>query len=72
MVTVEMVANQFGQLQAAYARSNISFNYISTDWSVNDTWATDENGLDMKMDIFTENSSVIAKERFVEHPSDFE
>lgn len=48
LVTPAMVANQFGVLQQAYASSNISFKLAGTDFTVNNSWATDVNDLDMK------------------------
>ena len=48
-VTNGMIANQVGILQAAFAASNISFNLIGVDHSINDTWATDENDAEMKL-----------------------
>ncbi|MCJ1482569.1 hypothetical protein MMC06_002735 [Schaereria dolodes] len=47
-VTHAMVANQFGILQTYYASANISFNLLGTDWSVNNSWATDADDAGMK------------------------
>ena len=49
MVTKDMIANQLGALQAAYAPSNISFDLVGTDYIVNDRWAADQNDSDMKL-----------------------
>ncbi|MCJ1307263.1 hypothetical protein MMC25_000909 [Agyrium rufum] len=48
MVTRDMISNQYGELQSAYANSSISFNLVNTSYTVNDTWATDQNDMDMK------------------------
>lgn len=59
MVTKAMVENQIGVLQSAYASSNITFNLISTDYTVNDTWATDQNDADMKIALRKGNYSAL-------------
>ena len=56
---MEMVANQLGAIQAAYASSNISFDLISTDYTVNDTWATDGNDAEMKVALRKGNYSAL-------------
>ena len=48
MVTEDMISNQLGALQSSYAPSNISFNLVSVDFSVNDTWAQGNADADMK------------------------
>jgi hypothetical protein len=58
-VSPAMISDQFGQLQAAYAASNISFRLIQVDYTVNDTWATDENDADMKMALRIGNYSTL-------------
>ena len=58
-VSKAMIANQIGTLQAAYASSNISFNLVDVDYSVNDTWATDENDADMKLALRKGNYSAL-------------
>ena len=58
-VTKDMIANQVGTLQAAYASSNISFNLIGVDHSINDTWATDQNDADMKLALRKGNYSTL-------------
>ena len=59
MVTKDMVANQLGALQAAYAPSNISFHLVSTDSTVNDAWANDENDEAMKLALRKGNYSAL-------------
>ena len=58
-VTKAMIANQVGTLQAAYATSNISFDLIGVDRTVNDTWATDQNDADMKLALRKGNYSTL-------------
>ena len=59
MVTKDMIANQFGALQAAYAPSNISFHLVATDYTINDTWATDQNDGNMKVALRRGNYSAL-------------
>ena len=47
-ITRTMVANQFGELQSAYANSSISFTLMNVSYTSNDTWATDAADDDMK------------------------
>ncbi|MCJ1447064.1 MAG: hypothetical protein MMC23_007573 [Stictis urceolatum] len=49
VVSRDMIANQVGVLQAAYASSNISFKLVGTDYTINDSWATDVDDVDMKI-----------------------
>jgi hypothetical protein len=58
-ITRDMVANQIGELQSAYASSNISFALVETDYTVNDTWATDVNDVDMKLALRKGNYSAL-------------
>ena len=58
-ISKDMIANQLGALQAAYASSNISFNLVATDYTVNDTWATDQNDGDMKLALRKGNYSAL-------------
>ena len=59
MVTKDMIANQLGALQAAYALSNISFKLVGTDYSVNDDWATDAADSAMKLALRKGNYSTL-------------
>ena len=58
-VTHDMIANQLGILQAAYASSNISFQLRGVDHTVNNTWATDQNDADMKLALRRGNYSTL-------------
>ena len=59
VVTKDMIANQLGALQAAYASSNISFSLKGTDYTVNDAWATDQGDGDMKLALRKGNYSAL-------------
>ena len=58
-VSKQMIANQLGALQAAFALSNISFHLLDVDYTVNDTWATDQNDADMKLALRKGNYSTL-------------
>ena len=47
-ISRSMVANQFGELQSAYANSSISFTLVNVTYTANDTWATDSADDEMK------------------------
>ena len=59
MVTTEMVSKQLGAMQTAYAAANIFFDLISTDYTINDTWATDANDADLKLALRKGNYSAL-------------
>ena len=59
MVTKDMIANQLGTLQAAYAPSNISFNLLGTDHTVNDSWASNQDDCSMKLALRKGNYSTL-------------
>ncbi|KAI1505770.1 hypothetical protein F5X99DRAFT_367635 [Biscogniauxia marginata] len=47
-LTQTMVNDQLAVLNAAYAPHSITFNLVSTDWTVNSNWAADGSELAMK------------------------
>lgn len=59
LVTKQMISKQLGTLQAAYAPSNIAFNLISTDFTINDAWATDADDGAMKAALRKGNYSTL-------------